>query len=84
MTDLTNNDLIDSIVGNEEATIAEKLHMWVMLCDEDALSNSLKKTAMMAKIGMVVPSPVDAFAYGALRIAKPHLFESAEDRRAND
>ena len=69
------NELIDSIASNDEASVGEKLHMWVTLCDEKVLINSLKKTAVMANIGLVEAGPVESFAYGILRIAKPHLFE---------
>lgn len=82
MTEINSNELIESIASNNELSTANKLFMFVSLCDEKTLIQHMQKTAMMARIGMVVPSPVDAFAYGVMRIAKPHLFESAdEDRR---
>ena len=79
MTEVNNNNLIESIASNDEISTPNKLFMFVSLCDEKLLIQHMQKTAMMAKVGMLEPSIIDTFAYGVLKIAKPHLFESTDE-----
>lgn len=73
------NSILDSLAENAELSASDKVFMWVNLCDDKILKDNLLKSAMMAKIGMAVASPVDTFAYGVLRLAKPYLFESNDE-----
>lgn len=78
---MTNPDgeIIDSLASNDDVSTADKLLLFVSLCDEKLLIQQMKKTAMMAKVGLYVPTIVDTLAYGVLKISYPHLFKDEEE-----
>ena len=53
--------------------------MFVQLVNEKPLLDSLKHHDLCLRMEMTVPDPIFDFAYGVLRLAKPHLFEDKEN-----
>ena len=74
----TTNEIIDSFLAVEDMSTADKLHMFVQLVDEKKLLESLKHHDLCLRMEMVLPDPIFDFAYGVLKLAKPHLFEEKE------
>ncbi len=54
---------------------ADRLQMFVSLCNADKLVKELKHHALMQSMDMAIESDVHAFAYGVLKLSHPHLFE---------
>lgn len=72
---LSVNEMIEGLEKIEDIDDATKLHLFIQLCNEKVLMNSLKKQTMMLSLGMATEDPIYTFVYAILRIAKPHLFE---------
>lgn len=66
--------MITDLDALPEATTADKVHMFVQLCNHETLMNEFKKQAMLQKTGLVPDNDVYAFAYGVLKLSCPHLF----------
>lgn len=66
--------MITDLDALPEATTADKVHMFVQLCDHEVLMNAFKKQAMMQKMEMATHDDVYSFAYGVLKLSCPHLF----------
>jgi len=72
------NSFIEGLESQEDLTSQDRVWMFMMLIDDEAIMLSLKKQAMMLKIGMVSEDPIYGLAYAVMRLAKPHLFEREE------
>ena len=66
--------MINDIEALPEASRADKINMFVNLCNHETLMAEFKKQALMQKVGMVPENDVYAFAYGVLKLSCPHLF----------
>lgn len=69
--------IIEDIDALPEATTADKVNMFIQLCNHETLMNELKKQALLQKTGIVPENDVFAFAYGVLKLSCPHLFVEA-------
>lgn len=78
MGEPTTNDMIENLLAMEEVEPEHKVFMFVQLCNEEMLMNQFKKQALMLKMGMATEDPIYNFAYGVLRLVKPHLFEEQD------
>ena len=74
MTERTADDVIEGFASSD-LPVSDQLYMYVQLCDEKVLMKELNLQAMLSKVGLQDVSPLAVFVYGALRIAKPYLFE---------
>jgi len=73
-TKLTVEKMIADIDALPEASTADKVNMFIQLCNHETLINEFKKQALMQKVGIVPENDVYAFAYGVLKLSCPHLF----------
>lgn len=73
------NKIIDDLLKLPDLSEADRIYMFVQLCDEQKLMNEFKKQALCQKVGMVPESVVHSFAYGVFRLAKPYLFEQPDE-----
>jgi len=72
------NELIKGL-EKEDISTADKINMFVMLCNGEVLKKQLVAHAMMVKIGLTQADMVHSFAFGILRLARPDLFEEQND-----
>ncbi len=73
----TVEEMIANLDALPEATTADKVNMFIQLCDHRKLLDELKRQALMVEMEMAVPDDVYAFAYGVLKLSCPHLFVRA-------
>ena len=72
------HEIITAISEMSDMSEADKVYMFIQLCDEKQLMAELNKQTMMLQIGIVPESLIHGFAYGVLSLAKPHLFEKEQ------
>ncbi len=75
----TVEDIVTSLRESDLET-ADKLLMFVTLCDTELLLKDLNHHALMVKMEMSIESNIHSFAYGVLKIAHPHLFLETIDK----
>lgn len=66
--------LLEDLANNDEISRGDKLAMFVSIVDVQVILKQLTANALMHKLGMTPPSPVDAFAAAILRLGRPELF----------
>ena len=72
------NITVEEMITNlqsDDVPVSDQIHMFIQLCQDKPLMDSLKKQAMLMQLEMATADPVYDFAYGVLKLAKPHLFE---------
>ncbi len=72
---MTSNNVIEELEAQAELSEADRVWMFIQLCNDDVLVPELKKQSMMQQMDIVPESLIHSFAYGVLRLAKPHLFD---------
>ena len=70
--------IVEALLADSGLEGSDRLWMFVQLCDDKLLMNELTKQATLQKVGIVSETAVHSFAYGILRLAKPHLFIGGE------
>ncbi len=75
---MDSNKLINDIIDMPDMDTADKVHMFIQLCDDEKLLAELSKQATLQKAEIVPESLVHCFTYGVLKITKPHLFLKGE------
>ena len=66
--------LIEDLANDDSVERGDKLAMFVSLVDPQVIMKQLAANALMVKLGISPPSPVDAFAAAVIRLGRPELF----------
>lgn len=72
------HEIVAAISEMSDMSEADKVYMFIQLCDEKLLMAELSKQAMMQKVGIVPESLVHGFAAAVLGLAKPYLFQKEQ------
>lgn len=75
MKDITIEKMISDLREQEGIEDSDRVWMFIQLCDDKPIMGAMQHHATMVKMGLVPPDNVIfPFAYGVLKLAKPHLF----------
>lgn len=70
--------MIDAVAAVEGMDESDKVWLFIQMLNEKTLIQCLNKHAMCLDVGISPPDPIYDFAYGVLKLAKPHLFEKVD------
>lgn len=74
-------EVVDSFLETEGVAHSDKIWMFLQLVKEETLMEQLRHHDFCLQMEMSAPDPIYDFAYGILRLAKPHLFPDAPENK---
>jgi len=76
LNERTVKEIVESFLAADDVEPGDKLWMFVQLINDKPLMQQLESHNLSLTVGIAIPDPIYDFAYGVLRLAKPHLFDN--------